>query len=406
MSRGSSASQDVVQRPRTEDVADEISTPQDASAGADGEEVVDAHDAGEEVEVLDVSTPPDVAAVTDTGDQTDDASSTDALDAQDGAVEADAQALVDVSDSGATPVADTSPLDVGGTSDGSEPDASVDVEELDAGEGDWDVETVGVVDAVLLVDAAEDVVDTGDATDSGGVADVLVDVEEPVAGPLYLLSINNSTHTLEKIDVATGAGTDVCQLSTAYSYPSLTFSRDNVLFASRSGNTLDAIDPCTCQVSTIGPYNGFSGVNGITSDFGLNLFGVSHIQDQLITINTSTGSGTSVGPLGVDFGYTGATWSEDEQLVYAIDASSDALYVIAPDTGEASFVAPLSLPMGTVGIEMHPANGLLYACSDPSHLLQIDLVTGDVTDIGDMGQNTACNNLAAPWKTVECLEGL
>ncbi|MDP6945044.1 MAG: hypothetical protein QF464_12905, partial [Myxococcota bacterium] len=73
-------------------------------------------------------------------------------------------------------------------------------------------------------------------------------------------------------------------------------------------------------------------------------------------------------------------------------------------TGAATLVAPLSQPMGTVGIEMHPANGLLYACSDAAHLLEIDIATGQVTDIGDMGQNTACNNLAAPWKSVECLE--
>jgi hypothetical protein len=62
--------------------------------------------------------------------------------------------------------------------------------------------------------------------------------------------------------------------------------------------------------------------------------------------------------------------------------------------------------MGTVGIEMHPDNGVLYACSDPAHLLSIDLVTGEVTDIGDMGQNTACNNLAAPWAPVPCLDSL
>jgi hypothetical protein len=55
---------------------------------------------------------------------------------------------------------------------------------------------------------------------------------------------------------------------------------------------------------------------------------------------------------------------------------------------------------------MHPANGILYACSDPGHLLAVDLITGEVTDIGDMGQNTACNNLAAPWKEVPCLDDL
>ena len=240
-------------------------------------------------------------------------------------------------------------------------------------------------------------------------ADALEEVDAeppPPPKPLYLLSVNNAQKTLEKIDVETGEGTDVCQLPPTSNYPSLTFSRDNILFASRQGQYLDAIDPCTCEVSPVGSYNGFTGVNGITSDFGLNLFGVSHVQDVLLTINSQTGAGTSVGPLGVNFGYTGATWSDSEAIVYAIDASSDGLFKIEPSTGTATFVAPLSLPMGTVGIEMHPENGVLYACSDPAHLLSIDLITGEVTDIGDMGQNTACNNLAAPWKEVPCLDEL
>jgi len=226
------------------------------------------------------------------------------------------------------------------------------------------------------------------------------------AVPLYLLSVNNAQKRLEKIDVLTGQGTVVCNLPSNTNYPSLTFSRDNVLFASYQGSTLHTIDPCTCAVQVVGPYGGFSGVNGITSDFGVNLFGVSHIQDEFISIDSNTGGGTSIGDLGVNFGYTGATWSDGDEMVYAIDALSDSLFKIDPETGLATYVAPLSLPMGTVGIEMHPDNGVLYACSDPAHLLSIDLVTGEVTDIGDMGQNTACNNLAAPWAPVPCLDAL
>ena len=57
-------------------------------------------------------------------------------------------------------------------------------------------------------------------------------------------------------------------------------------------------------------------------------------------------------------GYTGATWSDGDEMVYAIDALSDSLFEIDPETSLATFVAPLSLPMGTVGIEMHPDNGV------------------------------------------------
>ncbi len=262
---------------------------------------------------------------------------------------------------------------------------------------DADVE----IDAESLDNGIED---TGSTIEDIGAADAGTELPSK---PLYLLSVNNSQKTLEKIDVLTGAATDICQLPPSSNYPSLTFSRNNMLFGSRQGSYLDAIDPCTCEVTSIGPYgNGITGVNGITSDFGINLFGISHTQDVFITIDSQNGAGSEVGALGVNFGYTGATWSESENVVYAIDAAGDDLYKINPETGLATFVAPLSLPMGTVGIEMHPANGVLYACSDPSNLLSIDLITGDVTTIGPMNQGAYCNNLAAPWADVPCLDTL
>ena len=282
-----------------------------------------------------------------------------------------------------------------------------------------------VDDASGLSDVTEDATPPSDVTDTMGVDGVpdaasppdaldtsagpgedanSPDAEVSPPAPLFLLSINNATHTLEKIDVETGAGTDVCQLNTLTGYPSLTFSRDNVLFASRGGTALDVIDPCTCQITPVASYGGYSGVNGITSDQGLNLFGVASTQDEFITISTSVGLAQSVGPLGVNFGSAGATWSEDEQTVYAINASTDSLYEIDPGTGAASVIAPLSLPFGTVGIEIHPGNGVLYACSSDAVLLEIDTLTGEVSPIGHTGQEGNCTNLAAPWKVVPCLE--
>jgi len=229
---------------------------------------------------------------------------------------------------------------------------------------------------------------------------------------LWLLSIDNGTDFLQRIDVATGEATNLCKLPstgtiggifTNISYPSLTFSRTNTLFASRSGNSLDAINPCTCEVVPIGSYGGPSGVNGITSDFGAGLFGVAVNQDETIAIDPNNGIAEIVGALGFNFGSTGATWSEAESLLYAIDATTDGLYKISPETGAATFVTTLTKDFGTVGIEMHPANGKIYACSSDAHLLEVDPITGVVTDIGDMDQMGSCTNLAAPWAKVDCI---
>ncbi|MGB0588659.1 MAG: hypothetical protein ACPGU1_03170 [Myxococcota bacterium] len=377
--------------------ADAQDTPQDTEQAADDTTLVEDVASVEDSETVDVmadATPADIAMAPDT---TVDVEAPEADSTEDGVAE-DAMSSSDVDD--APEDADTASASDTGESDVSASDAVVESDVADVASVEDAVDGEAIIDGAGGIDASDD---------ASGDAEVIEDVDTgpPLPPkPLYLLSVNNAQKTLEKINVETGEGTDVCQLPPTSNYPSLTFSRDNILFASRQGQYLDAIDPCTCEVSPVGSYNGFTGVNGITSDFGLNLFGVSHVQDVLISINSQSGSGTSIGSLGVNFGYTGATWSDEEQVIYAIDATSDGLYTISPSTGEATFVAPLSLPLGTVGIEMHPANGILYACSDPAHLLAVDLITGEVTDLGDMGQNTACNNLAAPWKEVPCLDDI
>ena len=232
------------------------------------------------------------------------------------------------------------------------------------------------------------------------------DATEPSGAGLYLVSVDYYGTDLLKIDAETGDTTPICTLEYS-TYPSLTFSRENVLYASRGGSSLDIIDPCTCEITSVGSYEGYSGVNGITSDYGLNLFGVANTQDEFIAISTSEGTAESIGPLGLNFGSTGATWSEEEQAVYAIDATTDALYTIAIDTGEATLVTALDMLFGiTVGIEMHPGNGVIYACSDNANLLTVDPETGHVTDLGPMLHSGFCTNLAAPWQPVACLEEL
>jgi len=249
-------------------------------------------------------------------------------------------------------------------------------------------------------------------TDTGVVTDTIEDTSPPMPS-LWLLSIDNGSKQLQRVDVDTGIGTNLCKLkpasgigSVTASYPSLTFSRNNVLYASRSGASLDVIDPCTCEVTSVGSYGGFSGVNGITSNQATDLFGVSSTSDDLIGIDTSNGLGSVIGDgLQVDFGTGGATWSDFGKTLYAINGNDESLYTIHPITGVATLVVALSKPFGTVGIELHPYNGVIYACTDFNPLREIDPLTGIVTEKPNpMGQVSSCTNLAAPWKPVACLD--
>ena len=205
--------------------------------------------------------------------------------------------------------------------------------------------------------------------------------------------------------MTTGATTDVCQLNTTQTYPSLTFSRFNGLYGSRDGSQLDRIDPCTCSISPIGSYGAYSGIYGITADKADNLFGVATVQDWLVSISTDSGVGTGIGALGYNFTTSGGTWSDADGTLYAINGGTDGLYTVDPILGTATLLSTLNYDFGTVGIELHPANGVIYACSTAGHLLAVD-PNGQVTDIGDMGQGGSCTNLAAPWLEVPCLDGI
>jgi hypothetical protein len=231
---------------------------------------------------------------------------------------------------------------------------------------------------------------------------------EPGANaPPWLLTIDNATGTLRKVDLKTGKSASVCKLAVKGSYPSLTFRRDNMLMASRKGSGLDIINPCTCAVTQLADYgSGATSVNGITTDQAQGLMGVSASLQSLIAINGKTGIAQVIGPLGVKFGANGATWSDAMQGLYAINGADDYLYTIAPKTGVATVLVKLSKDFSSVGVELHPGDGQIYACSDEGVLLQVNPTTGQVTDIGDMGLWGACSNLAAPWGPVACVDAV
>jgi hypothetical protein len=217
----------------------------------------------------------------------------------------------------------------------------------------------------------------------------------------WLLSINNVTHQLLWVNTATGQGTAVCDLDTSDNYPSSTFTRAGDLLAlNNTQDRLDHIDPCTCEITPIGPVGFQSTIVGITTDQGVNLYGVETYNNNLVSMLSSTGEATVVGTLGMDFGASGATWSDELGAMWAINSLDDNLYVIDPETGLATFQASLDRAFGNVGIEFHAGKDKLYACTG-SKLYSVDTETGWVFTIGTI-DNYNCNNLAAPYSLVEC----
>jgi hypothetical protein len=261
-------------------------------------------------------------------------------------------------------------------------------------------------------DGGQDVVQesaSGDGAIPDGPADA---VSEGTKKAPWLISIDDTTSPtrLLKIDTATGTGKALCSLKDPYNgqnYNSSTFGRDNALYASNAtASRIDIIHPCTCDVTVLGA-TGMGPIPGITVDQGQDLFGIEVSQDVLVKISTLDGVAHSVGALGVDFGTAGATWSDAIQKVYAINGTTGRLHLVDPVNGAASQpgVQITGMTFGSVGVELHPANGTIYACTDDAVLYAIDPQSGKASAIGGgMGHGGACDNLAANWKQVPCVD--
>ena len=227
---------------------------------------------------------------------------------------------------------------------------------------------------------------------------------EPSMGPDYVLSIDDQgvVARLLRIDTSTGVGSEQCLLPAGLNYNSLAFARDGVLFGHTVNEmAIDRIDPCTCDTVRIAEK--LPGNMQLSSDAGTGLYALDLTNDVFLAVNPATGVLTTVGPLGVDFENSGVAWLDDVGVAVALDGLNDQLWTIDVDTGVAADPVGLSEFFGSVGLDFHPGHGLLYACSTEAMLATVDPATGVVDFIGEIG-GAGCDNLAAPWEPIECLE--
>jgi hypothetical protein len=268
------------------------------------------------------------------------------------------------------------------------PQGSTGTSSTGAGDGEDDGGSTGAVIYDVGMSGDDDPV----ATTTGGSGECPDECHADAVGQAagdWLLHLAGDGE-LAMVFVADGTTEALCTVQGLAGALSLTFTRDNRLMAS-NGSDLYEIDPCSCIASEIGAFTH----GGIFSSSA----------GKLVRIDTSDGSTTEVGDLGVMFGTHGATWSEEDATLYAINGSDDELYDVDQATGAASPVGPLGVGFFTVGVEVHPASGLLYGCTgNGGQLYGIDKLAGTATFIGDMGVVGSCTNLGAPWSTSDvCL---
>lgn len=241
----------------------------------------------------------------------------------------------------------------------------------------------------------------------------------------WLLSVDNGSNELIKIDTQTGEHRGICVMPSSGFYVSTTFGIDGILYASKAeDDILEIIDPCTCEVQAVGP-TGFGLLPGITAN-GVKietLYGLETENDLLLDLDIETGAGAVVGETLVDFRLSGTSWSDDLPGLFAINNIDDSLYTLDTATGEAFFVAELDVDFNYVGIEWNTYDRKLYACTTYSPglgqgpevpvgerpeglsvLYEIDPSDGTTRYINDLPH--ACNNLAAPWTAIACVDDI
>lgn len=331
--------------------------------------------------------------------------STPETPARDAGASQDTDAALDAAPDAAT--GDTAPAEDAQDTEAPEDEATDDAATLDA-----DVSTDDVTLTDLPADAPEDVPEQ-DALEDAPEQDALEDAPEQDAfedepdvedpPPVYLVNVGNNLNELRLYDVEQDRVVTACNFQDPVNYPSITFGLDGTLYGSRNGQFLDIIDPCDCTTTYVGDM-GYDGIVGITANGvkEVELYGLSRIEDLLLTVDLEDGAGSPVGDgLGVDFGFSGSTWSSDIIGLYAIDSTTNTLFTIGTDTGLATDPVLLDTSFGTVGIEWHPFDRSLYACTD-SAVYRVDPATGETTYLTRF--QGGCNNLAAPWIRIQCLE--
>ncbi len=145
---------------------------------------------------------------------------------------------------------------------------------------------------------------------------------------------------------------------------------------------LYSIDLTTGVATPIGPV-GFSDVEGLTfHPYSGVLYGVDDDTDQLITIDLATGAGTPVGPLNVLFTDMGLTFDHYLNLWMSTDLPED-FYAIDPSTGVATAIGNQGQKVTGLATA---ADGTIYGLGGDytNNTVTINTATGVATPVGPL----------------------
>jgi len=186
--------------------------------------------------------------------------------------------------------------------------------------------------------------------------------------------------------------------SCGYSLDGLAF--DGTTMYCCSGTTFGSIDLETASATIIGSMGNTGIMLGLGCDSVGNIFGIDMVEDNLYSINSTTGTATIIGSLGIvlDEFVQDMDYDKDNDILYLAGRVNNvsALYTINTSTGAATFVGPFlsgakieafAIPYGEpvilndVGIVSipSPSSGMFLTAEEPVVVL--------INNFGSMAQS-------------------
>lgn len=169
-----------------------------------------------------------------------------------------------------------------------------------------------------------------------------------------------TTNSLLQINPTTGAATVESTMNSEFPMVSLAFDPvSHVLYGNTSvtyGDSADnlySINPVTGNATLIGPI-GFNDIFALAFDQAGKLFGVANATGQLIQINPGTGAGTSIDTISQGAVYDVASRPEDNTM-FLVSSVNNHLMTINTTTGAVTDVGPYVNSLNLTGLAFGPA---------------------------------------------------
>ena len=207
----------------------------------------------------------------------------------------------------------------------------------------------------------------------------------------YDADTSGDADNLVTFDFGTGAATAIGPLTTANFFTTGTFINDVLVAVEYGSNDVYLIDG-TGAAYKYGTFTGDVGANAIAGIAYDNTTQQGYVTDGKVLYSFDTNlNTTTIGTIdasklmiGIDFDNTGT--------LYGIDITDDQLYTVDTTTGVPTAVGPLGVDIGyaqDMGADPTSGNlyGTLYIGSSGGGLYSIDKVTGAATAIGTPGQD-------------------